>query len=343
MTPASAPTTGRAILVVAPNWLGDAVMALPFVRALRRARPGDSLTVLARRGPAAIFRAEGSADGVWVASGFARDVATLSSRRVDEAWLLPNSFRSALSLFLARVPERIGYATDGRSALLTQALPRLAGTAHQLRQYDALLLCRGIEPDRDPPLLPIPPAAEDTARRAFAAAGLSGGAPLVLLAPGAAFGPTKQWPTERFAELADNLADRGVLSGIVVGPGEERLGEEVSRRARHRPVVLGADLDPVELAALLRQARAVVANDSGPMHLAAAVGTPVVAFFGPTDPGRTAPTGVPAHVLDRYLFCSPCFLRRCPYGHECMLEITPHMALAAVEDLMRTDDEKRRW
>ncbi len=335
MTPPGLPrTTGKSILVVAPNWLGDAVMALPFVRALRRARPGDSLTVLARRGPAAVFRAEGSADGVWVASGFARDLATLSRSRVDEAWLLPNSFRSALLTFLARVPKRIGYATDGRSALLTEALPRPGGTGHQLREYDALLAASDIEPDRDPPRLPIPPTAEDTARRAFAAAGLPGGAPLVLLAPGAAFGPTKQWPAERFAALADKLAERGLLSGIVVGPGEERLGEDISRRARHRPVVLGADLDPVELAALLRRARAVVSNDSGPMHLAAAVGTPVVAFFGPTDPGRTGPIGSPARVLDRYVFCSPCFLRHCPYGHECMEEITPEMALAAVEELL---------
>jgi heptosyltransferase-2 len=309
-------------------------MALPFMRALRRAWPSDSLTVLARRGPAAIFRAEGSADGVWVTSGLVRDLATLSGSRLDEAWLLPNSFRSALLPFLARVPERIGYATDGRSALLTKAPQRPAGTDHQLRDYDALLASRDIQPDRDPPLLPIPPAAEDTARRAFAAAGLPGGAPLVLLAPGAAFGPTKQWPAERFAALADQLAERGVLSGIVVGPGEERLGEDVSRRARHRPVVLGANLDPVELAALLRRARVVVSNDSGPMHLAAAVGTPVVAFFGPTDPGRTAPTGAPARVLDRYPFCSPCFLKRCPYGHECMEEITAEMALKAVEDLL---------
>lgn len=334
MTQNLARTTGRSTLVVAPNWLGDAVMAVPFMRALRRARPADSLTVLARPGPAAVFRAEGSADGVLVARGFYTDVTALGRSRVDEAWLLPNSFRSALLLFLARVPQRIGYAADGRSALLTHAVRRPTGAAHQLRAYDALLASRGIEPDTGPPRLPIPPHAGDRARRAFASAGLPGGAPLVLLAPGAAFGQTKRWPAERFAELADHLAERGVLSGVVVGPGEERLGEDVSRRAHHRPVVLGADLDPIELAALLAQARVVVANDSGPMHLAAAVGTPVVALFGPTDPGRTAPSGAPAAILDRYVFCSPCFLRRCPYGHECMKEITAEMALAAVEELM---------
>ncbi len=291
--------------------------------------------MIARRGPAAIFRAEGSADGVWVASGLFSDAATLARSRVDEAWLLPNSFRSALLPFLGRVPERIGYDTDARSALLTLAVTRPTSTEHQLRDYDRLLAARGVPPDLGPPRLAIPPNAEDRARRSIAAAGLPGGAPLALLAPGAAFGPTKRWPASRFAALADILADRGVLSGIVVGPGEERLGEDISRRARHRPVVLGADLDPVELAALLRYARVVVANDSGPMHLAAAVGTPVVAFFGPTDPGRTAPMGAPALILDRYLFCSPCFKRHCPYAHECMEEITPEKAVEAVESLMR--------
>lgn len=334
MTAGVVRTDRPGVLVVAPNWLGDAVMALPVVRALRRARPDASLTVLARRGPAAIFRAEGSADGVWIASGLARDAALLSRRRAHEAWILPNSFRSALLPFLARVPERIGYAGDGRSALLTVRRERPSATGHQLRDYDELLACRGIEPDRDPPRLPVPATAEDRARRALAAAGLPGGAPLVLLAPGAAFGPTKQWPAAHFAALADRIAARGVLCGVTVGPGEERLGEEVSRLARHRPAVLGPDLDPVELAALFRQARVVVANDSGPMHLAAAVGTPVVAFFGPTDPGRTSPAGSPARVLDRYVFCSPCFLKRCPYGHECMREITGEDAFRAVEELL---------
>ena len=98
--------------------------------------------------------------------------------------------------------------------------------------------------------------------------------------------------------------------------------------------MLGADLDPLELAGLLARARVVVTNDSGPMHLAAAVGTPVVAIFGPTDPGRTAPAGAPSRVLDRYVFCSPCFLEECPFGHECMKEITPEEVLAALTELV---------
>jgi heptosyltransferase-2 len=172
------------------------------------------------------------------------------------------------------------------------------------------------------------------ARQILARAGLDRPEALVLLAPGAAFGPTKRWPPERYGQLARRLEERGLACGIVIGPGEGDLGGQVADAAGGPLPVLGEDLDPGELAALLARARVVVANDSGPMHLAAAVGTPVVAFFGPTDPGRTSPTGAPARILDRYVFCSPCFLKKCPYGHECMREITVEDALRAVEEML---------
>jgi heptosyltransferase-2 len=223
------------MLIVAPNWLGDAVMALPFVRALRKARPGDSLTVVARRGPAAIFRAEGSADGVWVASGLLSDAVTLARGRVDEAWLLPNSFRSALLPFLARVPERIGYATDARTMLLTHAVPRPAGTAHQLRDYDRLLASRGVPPDMEPPRLPIPGNAAERARRAIAAAGLPGGAPLVLLAPAAASGSIKKWPASRFAVcFPASSSDRAKNAWAKTSRGAPATGRSCSARISTR-------------------------------------------------------------------------------------------------------------
>src|SRR5262249_40850448 len=155
-----------------------------------------------------------------------------------------------------------------------------------------------------------------------------------LLAPGAAFSWTKRWPPERFGRLAAALRERGWSCAIVIGPGEEGIAREAAQAAGGSIPILGANLDPIELTALLSRARVVIANDSGPMHLAAAVGTPVVAFFGPTDPGRTAATGAPARLLDRYVFCSPCFLKKCPFGHECMKEIEVEVALRAVEELV---------
>ncbi len=319
---------------MAPNWLGDCVMALPVLRAIRRARPGDGLAVLARGGTASLFRAEGSADAVVERSGLFEDTRTLRSRRFDEAWLLPNSFRSAVAPWLARIPERLGYDTDRRGPLLTLALRPPPRTAHQLRDYDALLRSRSIEPDLEAPRLPVTSQALDRASSSLRAAGIDREQPLALLAPGAAFGWTKRWPPERYGALADLLADRGIVRAVVIGPGEENLGAAAAASSHSRLPVLGSDLDPVELAALFSLARVLVANDSGPMHLAAAVGTPVVAFFGPTDPGRTAPTGSPSRVLDRYIFCSPCFLKQCPYGHECMGEISVEMAFAAVEEVL---------
>lgn len=327
--------TSEARLVVAPNWIGDAVMSLPVLRALRRSAPTGRLAVLARPGPATIYRAEGSADEVRVAPGLLGSAREAARGGFGEAWLLPNSFRAALVPFLARIPERIGYASDGRAPLLTRAVPPPPRTGHQLRDYDLLLRSRGVEPDEAPPRLEVPPASAERAGNALARAGLKPDGPLVLLAPGAAFGWTKRWPADRFGRLGRVLAERGLPCALVIGPGEEPLAEEARRAAGGISLpVLGADLDPIGLAALAARARVVVSNDSGPMHLAAAVGTPVVALFGPTDPGRTGPSGVRSEVLDRYVFCSPCYLKECPYRHECMREIEVENVLAAVEKLI---------
>lgn len=320
-------------LVIAPNWLGDVVMSLPFLRAVRCAYPDDRLVVAARRNAAGIYRAEGSAE-VCLRSRLSSEISAARRAGFQEAWLLPNSFRSALAPFLARIPERIGYATDGRALLLTHSVPLPPRTGHQLRNYDVLLRSRGIEPELGPPRLPVPPEAAGRAREALERVGLPREVRPILLAPAAAFGWTKRWPAERYAYLADLLSENGQRCGLVIGPGEQKLGWSVRQQARHPLPILGEDLDGIELAALLASARLLVANDSGPMHLAAAVGTPVVAFFGPTDPGRTAPLGSPSRILDRYVFCSPCFLKECPYGHECMREIKVEHALAAVQSLL---------
>jgi len=320
-------------LVIAPNWIGDAVMSLPFLRALARAEPAGALAVLARRGPAAVYRAEGSAGEILPRSTFLAEALSLRRGRFDEAWLLPNSYRAALLARASGARRRIGYATEGRGWLLTDAPPPPPETAHQLRDYDALLATRGIRPDPDPPRLPVPAASLARAHEALDAARVPPA--FAALAPGSAFAQSKRWPSERFAALADALAERGLPAAVLVGPGEAELGARVANRARSRPAVLGADLDPVELAAILSLARVAITNDSGPMHLAGAVGTPVAAIFGPTDPGRTGPSGSPSRVLDRYVFCSPCFKTECPYGHECMEEIGVEAVVRAVETLTR--------
>jgi len=321
-------------LVIAPNWLGDGVMAIPFLRALKASDPGGRLAVLARPSVAPIFPMTGAVDETWKSrgrdvAGFAGDVLAGRKARADEIWVLPHSFRSALLAFAIGGKRRFGYRGDRRGGLLTHSAPRPPVVGHQLRDEDRLLSLAGIAPDQDPPRLTIPKAAAAAAARELDMHQIADEPRPVLLAPGAAFGPTKLWPAERFALLADALLDRGERAALAIGPGEEELGMLIARRARHRLPILGAELDSAQLAALLARAKLVIGNDSGPAHLAAAVGTPSVVFFGPTDPGRTAPRGAPAFVLDRYVFCSPCYRKTCPYQHECMEEITVEMALAA--------------
>jgi heptosyltransferase-2 len=326
-------------LVIAPNWVGDCVMAIPLLRALKNADPASGLAVLARESSAPIFRMAGAVEVLEAArgrgaGGILGDARKARRARFDEVWVLPNSFRSALLAFLTGAPKRFGYATDRRRFLLTHSPRKPPETVHQLRDYDRLLEEAGIAPDPDPPRLA--PSAE-SARKAAAyldSYRLGEDPRPIFVAPGAAFGETKRWSPERFALLADALMDEGNKLALVVGPGELELGRLIARRARHRIPVLGADLDTAELAALLASGRLFVGNDSGPSHLAAAVGIPAVVFFGPTDPGRTAPRGAPARVLDRYVFCSPCFLKVCPYRHECMEEITVETALEAVHRML---------
>jgi heptosyltransferase II len=284
-------------LVIAPNWVGDAVMSLPVLRALRRAHPRDGLAVLARRGPAAVYRSEGSADEVVGNGRFLADARAARAGGFDEVWLLPNSFRAGLLAWLSGAGRRLGYATDRRGPLLTDALPPPPETAHQLRDYDALLRHAGVPPDTDPPALPIPAAAAERARAALAAAKVPGG--FVALCPGSATTPEKRWPAARYAALAGRLSARGIPCALAVGPAERELARIVSASSPAPLPAVGPDLDPVELAALLERARAVVSNDSGPAHLAAAVATPLVVLFGPTDPRRTAPVGGSVRVLER--------------------------------------------
>jgi heptosyltransferase-2 len=326
-------------LVLAPTWLGDCVMALPTLRALRGSDPKGFLAVAAGRSGAPVFRLEGSASTVWESrgkspAGLFADAARARPERFDEVWVLPNSFRSALLAFLCGSPRRLGYATDFRRSLLTLSPEAPLPMSHQLRYYDSLLEAGGVVPDVGPPRIAVPVGEAERAREL-----LVGDRRFVFLAPGAAFGPTKLWPADRYALLGDALMDEGHGAAIIVGPDELELGRLVARRARHRIPVLGPELDTGRLAALLSLGSLLAGSDSGTAHLAAAVGTPVVAFFGPTDPERTRPAGARVEVLDRYVFCSPCYRRVCPYQHECMEEITVEMALGAARKLLREKEK----
>ena len=324
MTSPGAPP--RRVLVKAANWLGDVVMSLPALRAIRRAWPHARVTVWIRRELAPLFAASPLVDEVLAYDHPVRPLERIRrllpivrvARRgdFDLGIVLPNRLEPALCLRLAGVRERVGYSGYRRDALLSRAIPRPADLARRHQVHDALELLRaGFAIDGDPRdvFLDVAPAArERTAARL--AAWRSGDAPLVALAPGAAYGPAKEWPADRYATLGDRLARAGFVV-VLVGSALDRRRCDVVAAAMRAPAIVAAGETTVdELVALLSFAAAFVGNDSGAMHVAGALGVPTVGIFGSTDPRRTAPLGPRTRVLAEPPSCSPCLARTCRFG-----------------------------
>jgi heptosyltransferase-2 len=313
---------------------------VPALRELRRVLPGAHLTLATRPWAEALFAgaefvdevvavsdAKSSARAVWA------DAREWRSRRFDLAVILPNSFAPALSAALARVPFRVGYATQGRAALLTHPLPvpEWRGHRHEVFYYLNIIaglerLLRGssdIEAREPDSSLAVN---GDARREALALLRESGGGdsrPLVALCPGSTNSRAKRWPSERFASLADMLAERAGAQVFLIGAREELdISEEVARLAHHRPHILTGRTNLAQTAALLSAADLLLTNDTGPAHVAAAVGCPVVVIFGPTNPETTRPFSTLAEVVRKPPVCAPCMLRDCPIDHRCMTAIT---------------------
>lgn len=336
------------LVVVAPNWLGDAVMALPAMADLRRHYGEAHLTIAARPSVAPMFTMVQGVNevitlpggGGWRAlSGWRDDVTALSGRSFDVAVLLPNSFATAFIASRAGIPERWGYAADARSSLLTRAIPKPHGAVHQRVYYQALTAALGIA--EGPPFAKVSPDVEH-AQQVLREIGLDVDEPFVVFAPGAAYGRAKQWLPERFAELGHSvIADRG-WSVLMVGSKVDRATcDDIVRRMPktgtriNRLIDFSGKSDLPTLAGILSQAHAVVSNDSGAMHLAGAVGTKVVAIFGPTRERATSPlqasAAAPAPVVITHeVFCRPCMLRECPIDHRCMRRISAADVLKAI-------------
>jgi heptosyltransferase II len=333
----------RRIVVAAPNWLGDAVMGLPAVRAVRAHAPAAHLAVAARPSVAALYAMVPEVNEVIPLSprtpltrvaAWQADVARLAAGQFELAVLLPNSFMSAWIAARAGIPERWGYAAQGRRPLLTRPVQRPRGLPHQADYYLTLTAALGL------PVVPRTASIDvpDTARTAAAALlGDAAGRGVVVMAPGAAYGRAKQWPPARFAELAVTLSrGRGMATAIVGAGGDAaasaELRDALSRLEGGRATLAAlVDLvgrtDLATLAAVLERAHAVVANDSGAMHLAGAVGTPIVAIFGATNEHHTAPLvarldSPPPRLATHEVWCRPCMLRECPLGHMCMRGVT---------------------
>ncbi len=327
----TAPPAVKRLVILAPNWLGDAVMALPAIDDVRHAWPATDITMAARPSVAPLFELVGGTKVLTLAAGRSREraVAELHGRAFDVALLFPNSFGSAFAVWRAGVPQRWGYRSDCRGSLLTRAPARPTRPIHQAAYYQHLTGALGFPSRPAAPQLTLPPIARTAAETKLRATGWDGG-PFVVLAPGAAYGGAKRWPAGSFAELADGLAADGIASVLVGSPADAPAGREVLQRiARARAVNLIGQTDLSTLAGVLSLGRGIVTNDSGAMHLAAALGIRVTAMFGPTDDRATYPLGRDHVVLTHDTWCRPCMLRECPLNHQCMRGIAVGDVLAA--------------
>ena len=338
----SAPATSVSRVVIrAPNWLGDAVLALPAMAAVRAHFAGAELTVAAAPPVAAILREDTDVrpDHVLDLPDAVRGaIPILAAGRYELGVLFPNSFRSAWQFWRAGIPQRWGYATRFRSPLLTRRgrIAREAGR-HHADYYRAIVRGLDIACGDAEPRIGVSDASRERADALLARYRVPPGATLVGLAPGAAYGEAKQWPPARVAGLVARLVREHDATCVVVGAAHDRpAAREIESWLRaHAPEAASRLVDLVgqttlgALAGVTARCRVFVSNDSGAMHVASALGRPVVAIFGPTDERATRPTGE-HQVISQPVFCRPCQLRDCPIDHRCMTRITVDMVFAAV-------------
>ena len=332
--------TIKRILVRGPNWLGDAVMCEPTLRGLRRLFPDAQIALLVKPAVADLFAGHPALTrvltydtkgrhaglfGKWALAG------QLRRQHFDLAVLFQNAFEAAFLTFLASVPRRYGYATDGRSLLLTDpvAAPDRHTLVHQVRYYWDLLKPLGVMGDPSAPELIVFPEEEQAMAKRFAQGGLTATDVIVGINPGSTYGKAKRWLPERFAEVTERLCrtiresrEQSVSVVIFGAKGEERLGQELATRLSSRTLVLSGATTIRELMASVKRCAVLLTNDTGPMHIASAFQVPVVAIFGPTDWRTTSPFGSAHAIVRQPVDCAPCLLRDCPIDHRCMTGVT---------------------
>jgi heptosyltransferase II len=333
------------ILVRATNWVGDAVMSLPALRALRQRFPDAQIAILAKPWVADLYGREPFCDRMipytprdwrekWRAG---RDLA---AERFDCAILLQNAFEAAAVAFFARIPERIGYARDGRSPLLTRAVavPRPGEIPRHERFYYLELLRRaGIIDalsDNECIRLDGAGAARQAGIARFHAIGM--GDTVIGMSPGAAYGNAKRWLPERFAEAANRVARELGASVAIFGSKDERELCSTIAAGISAPVKnFAGETSLAEFIDLAAACRVYLSNDSGGMHIASALGVPTVAIFGATDDTTTGPAGPLARIVREPVECSPCLKRECPIDHRCMTRVSADRVALVALDLLK--------
>ncbi len=344
------PQNIRRIIVRGTNWVGDAMMTLPALRELRRLFPDAHITLATRSWARELFFGAEFIDELQIQDGrglrsFFQQLRGWRKGKFDLAILLTNSFESALVAVLAGIPKRIGYASDGRAPLLTHAieLPEWRSTRHEIFYYLRIIAelewlfaqrqsFLEVQPDAS---LEVSEVRKGEARYLLQRQGVQPGRPVIALCPGSINSRAKRWPAESYAVLADRFVDALRAQILLVGSQQELdVSQHVVSRMHNKPLVLTGKTDIAQLVAILSLCDLLVTNDTGPAHIAAALGRPTMVIFGPTNPLTTRPFSPLAEIIRHPPDCAPCMLRDCPIDHRCMTAITPDEVFSRAQELL---------
>jgi len=338
------------IVVRGTNWVGDAAMTVPALRELRLLFPKAHLTLATRPWAKELFAEADFLDDLLVyerrglGSVFAQ-VRVWKDRRFDLAILFQNAFEAALIPALARVPFRIGYATERRGLLLTHALdlPDWRSSKHEAFYYLNIVAAverivkknqRTLESYQPNVHLGISATRKANAVKLLATYGVKGDRKLIALCPGSINSRAKRWPAERFATLADFFIEANAQVLLIGSPEELEVSEEVAQRMRYQPIMLTGRTSLSEAVEILDAVDLLITNDTGPAHIAASLGRPTLVIFGPTNPLTTKPLSALAEIVLHAPECAPCMLRDCPIDHRCMTAISPSEVFSRVQAML---------
>ncbi len=356
LTPDPHPLSPPRILVRVPNWVGDAVMALPALRELRRIFAGSHITIAARPWVQGLFEGEGLSNShisladsrgpFSRAAQFISEAGQFRREKSDFAVLLTNSFGTALAARAGGAKKLAGYPTDARRLLLDLVVPFEVGyrTLHQVRYYlniaayteTGITGASTVNFENCEPRLAVSDGQKQLAQSLLEQLGLPAGHDRILaINPGATNSRAKRWPAERFAKTADHLCEIQGFRTVIVGTsGDKPVAEEVARLMNTDTVVIAGETSIAQLKAVLACSRLVISNDTGTSHVSAALGIPTVVVFGPTEHVSTRPLSPRAIVVRHDVECSPCMLRECPIDHRCMTRVEVDDVCAAAQSLL---------
>jgi len=341
------------ILIVAPSWIGDTLLAQPLLARLKKKLPGVVIDALAPGWTAPVLKRMPEIGEV-IDAPFGHGELKLSARwrlgralrtrSYDEAIVLPNTFKSALIPFFAQIPLRAGFVGESRYGLLNlvhkldeKRMPLMAERYAQLAEKPGAS-----------PALPLPEVRlridQANLLVMLGRLGLARAKPVVAFCPGAEYGPSKRWPARHFAALARKLAAQGYAVWLFGSEKDHGIGEEIARSSEGAAANLCGRTDLAGAIDLLSLAEVVVSNDSGLMHVAAGLGRPVVALYGSSSPEHTPPLSAGARVVRTGIECSPCYARECPLGHfKCMNELAPGRVLEEISAVGPESGRPRSW